>query len=97
MLPFPQVDLHFAAPPTTGVVRYTVSLTSDSYIDLNFHKELKVGAVYCMLINSTLECAIKLKLVYYTILLLLRSPFQWYKDMRVHVAETYAIVYILSF
>lgn len=36
------VDLHFAAPPTTGVVRYTVSLTSDSYIDLNFHKELKL-------------------------------------------------------
>lgn len=37
-----QVDLHFTAPERTGVFHYVVYLTSDSYLDLSFQKDLRV-------------------------------------------------------
>jgi len=37
-----QVDLHFTAPDRTGVFHYVVYLTSDSYLDLSFQKDLRV-------------------------------------------------------
>ena len=40
-----QVDLHFTAPERTGVFHYVVYLTSDSYLDLSFQKDLRVR--YC--------------------------------------------------
>ncbi len=37
-----QTDLRFQAPDKPASLRYTVVLTSDSYIDLSFQQELKV-------------------------------------------------------
>lgn len=42
-----QVNLRFPAPDRKGIYTYTVVVKSDSYIDAEYYKDVKVATLHC--------------------------------------------------